>query len=146
MSLRTLVSSTLVNMYLSGTSERVWTYCGQTKTKYVLYLAWTNSKIERFHDFTFKDRIFSRLCSKICCGQVPMTTYVPAPLLIHNMFQKCTYISLMRISRLLNGPIITKMTHPLRRKMKIRRKEQMTSVLGIQLFYKWTKEPCSSLF
>ena len=35
-----------------------------------------NSKIENFHDLTFKNRIFSRLCPKIWYWQDPMSTYV----------------------------------------------------------------------
>ena len=38
------------------------------------------------YGFLFKNKTFSRLFPRIWCGQVPMSTYVPAPL-------KCNYIN-----------------------------------------------------
>ena len=62
----------------SGAQERIWTYCGQAK--FVLNLVWTKFKNRTASWLYIKDRTFSRVRPKTWCGQVPMTTYVPAPL------------------------------------------------------------------
>ena len=65
-------------LHLSGVPERVWTYCAQTK--FVLNLVRTKLEYKKICGFTFKNRTSSRLSPNICCGQVPISTYVPAPL------------------------------------------------------------------
>ena len=52
----------------------------EDKLSCVLLGGGSHSKIGCLQGFTFKNRTFSRLCSKIWCGHVPMFTYVLAPL------------------------------------------------------------------
>ena len=50
-----------------------------------LNLVWTKFKIEHFHSFTLKNGTFSRPCPKIWCGQLPLSIYVPAPLISNQL-------------------------------------------------------------
>ena len=52
-----------------------YTWCGQ------------NSKIEYFHSFALKKQHIFKALSRTWCGQVPMSTYVPAPLYIYSLSQ-----------------------------------------------------------
>ena len=53
----------------------------EDKSSCVLKLVGTAFNDRTFSRLYIKNRTYSRLCPKAWCGQVPMSTYVPAPLL-----------------------------------------------------------------
>ena len=95
----------------------------------------------------FKNRTFLRLCSKIWLGHVPLSPYVPAPLLIEeNIFvyiysyQKCGH-RIDRNSEFVNANkfLCNNIMHIKRHHWKIRRNSQLNSYHSQELQYFKTK-------